>query len=54
MGALESRIAELQDMVETLKHLAHCCSGDNRPDCPILNDLAEMKPTGARSAKRTP
>ena len=43
IDALESRIAELQDMVGTLKHLAHCCSGDNRPDCPILNDLAEIK-----------
>jgi MerR family transcriptional regulator, copper efflux regulator len=43
IDALESRIAELLDMVGTLKHLAHCCSGDNRPDCPILNDLAEIK-----------
>jgi MerR family copper efflux transcriptional regulator len=38
--ALESKIAELQGMVKTLKHLAHCCGGDNRPDCPILDDLA--------------
>ncbi|MGR6432055.1 Cu(I)-responsive transcriptional regulator [Rhizobium sp. PAMB 3174] len=55
IDALESRIAELQDMVGTLKHLAHCCSGDNRPDCPILNDLAEIKPTStpkAASARR--
>ena len=27
-------------MADTLKHLAHCCSGDNRPDCPILGQLA--------------
>lgn len=38
---LERRIAEMQAMVKTLKHLAHCCSGDGRPDCPILEDLAE-------------
>jgi len=38
--ALESKIAELQGMVKTLKHLAHCCGGDNRPDCPSLDDLA--------------
>ena len=38
--ALEAKIDELQGMVRTLKHLAHCCSGDNRPDCPILDDLA--------------
>lgn len=49
IDALESRIAELQDMVGTLKHLAHCCSGDNRPDCPILNDLAEIKPVSKGS-----
>jgi Cu(I)-responsive transcriptional regulator len=40
IGALETKISELQGMVNTLKHLAHCCGGDNRPDCPILDDLA--------------
>lgn len=40
IGALETKITELQSMVKTLKHLAHCCSGDNRPNCPILDDLA--------------
>lgn len=38
---LERKIAEMQSMVKTLKNLAHCCSGDGRPDCPILDDLAE-------------
>ncbi|ODT47451.1 Cu(I)-responsive transcriptional regulator [Devosia sp. 63-57] len=38
--ALETKIAELQGMVKTLSHLVHCCHGDNRPDCPILDDLA--------------
>ncbi|KFC71345.1 Cu(I)-responsive transcriptional regulator [Devosia sp. LC5] len=42
IGALETKIAELQSMVKTLKHLAHCCSGDDRPNCPILDDLAGM------------
>lgn len=42
--ALETKIAELQSMVNTLKHLAHCCGGDNRPDCPILDDLAGEHP----------
>ena len=37
---LERRIAEMQGMVKTLKHLAHCCGGNDRPDCPILDDLA--------------
>ncbi|MCZ4344788.1 Cu(I)-responsive transcriptional regulator [Devosia sp. J2-20] len=38
--ALETKIDELQAMVKTLKHLAHCCTGNDRPDCPILDDLA--------------
>jgi Cu(I)-responsive transcriptional regulator len=37
---LETKIAEMQGMVKTLKHLAHHCHGDERPDCPILEDLA--------------
>jgi MerR family transcriptional regulator, copper efflux regulator len=40
IAALETKIAELQGMVKTLKHLVHCCHGDDRPDCPILDDLA--------------
>ncbi len=37
---LEQKISELQSMVETLKHLAMNCHGDERPDCPILDELA--------------
>jgi Cu(I)-responsive transcriptional regulator len=37
---LERKIAEMQGMVRTLKHLAHTCHGDERPECPILDDLA--------------
>ena len=40
VAALETKIAELQSMVGTLRHLVHCCGGNNRPDCPILDDLA--------------
>jgi Cu(I)-responsive transcriptional regulator len=36
---LESRIAEMQSMVTALKHLAAHCHGDDRPGCPILEDL---------------
>ena len=41
MADLERRIAEMQAMRQTLAQLAHCCAGDNRPDCPILTGLAE-------------
>ncbi|UYN99623.1 MAG: Cu(I)-responsive transcriptional regulator [Devosia sp.] len=40
ISGLETKIAELEGMVNTLKHLVHCCNGDDRPDCPILDDLA--------------
>lgn len=41
LADLDSRIAEMQAMAETLRHLSHCCAGDERPDCPILADLTE-------------
>jgi len=40
LGELEQRIADMQAMRNTLAHLVHCCHGDARPDCPILDDLA--------------
>ncbi|MCC7273571.1 MAG: Cu(I)-responsive transcriptional regulator [Alphaproteobacteria bacterium] len=41
IATLRARIVELQGMVRTLEHLAAHCHGDARPDCPILDDLAE-------------
>lgn len=40
VGLLERKVAELQAMADTLRHLAAHCHGDDRPDCPILEDLA--------------
>lgn len=40
MAALHSRITQLQAMERSLKRLTTCCHGDERPDCPILDDLA--------------
>jgi MerR family transcriptional regulator, copper efflux regulator len=37
---LAQRIEQMQAMQRTLQHLIHCCHGDERPDCPILDDLA--------------
>jgi Cu(I)-responsive transcriptional regulator len=37
---LERRIAEMTAMKRTLEHLVHCCRGDERPDCPILDELS--------------
>jgi len=37
---IDLKIAELQSLRQTLAHLAERCQGDDRPDCPILDDLA--------------
>ncbi|MFS2134594.1 Cu(I)-responsive transcriptional regulator [Duganella sp. Dugasp56] len=41
VAQLNQRIAELTEMRDTLQTLASCCHGDNRPDCPILQSLAD-------------
>jgi len=40
LADLDQRIADMQAMRKTLTHLVHCCHGDHRPECPILDDLA--------------
>ena len=37
---LTQRIEAMQSMQRTLATLLACCHGDDRPDCPILDDLA--------------
>ena len=37
---LESRIAAMREMADTLHDLADACHGNARPDCPILRGLA--------------
>lgn len=39
VAELEERRRQLDDMIETLHHLADNCHGDQRPDCPILVTL---------------
>lgn len=36
---LKRKEGELRDMRRSLEHLATCCHGDDRPDCPILGGL---------------
>ncbi|HPG02573.1 MAG TPA: Cu(I)-responsive transcriptional regulator [Beijerinckiaceae bacterium] len=40
IAELEGKIAALQAMQRTLEQLACACHGDERPDCPILEDLS--------------
>ena len=38
--AIEEKVRELESMRATLQKLIHACHGDERPDCPILDDMA--------------
>ncbi|MEG0226542.1 MAG: MerR family DNA-binding protein, partial [Comamonas sp.] len=40
IDSLSERIAAMQAMQRSLQTLVQCCHGDDRPDCPILDDLA--------------
>ena len=40
---LERRMAAMVDMRNSLKHLADGCQGNQRPDCPILEELSGHK-----------
>jgi Cu(I)-responsive transcriptional regulator len=54
---LEQKAAELLAMKAALKHLVHCCHGDDRPECPILDGLARanaMSPVAAAKKLRAP
>lgn len=41
---LNRRIAEMTSMRRTLETLMHGCQGDGRPECPILDELADPDP----------
>ncbi|MXN63626.1 Cu(I)-responsive transcriptional regulator [Stappia sp. GBMRC 2046] len=40
LSEIREKIRELKSLEATLKHLVSHCSGDNRPECPIIDDLA--------------
>ena len=37
---IDRKITELKSLKSTLKSLADHCHGDNRPNCPIIDDIA--------------
>lgn len=43
LGEIETKIADLAAMRDTLSVLVRDCAGDGRPDCPILNNLERIK-----------
>lgn len=40
LSAIDAKLGQLREMRRTLAALIDSCSGDERPDCPILSDLA--------------
>ena len=52
---LSERIAQMQAMQRSLQTLVSCCQGNDRPDCPILDDLAsgQAEPHAPRALRKT-
>ena len=48
---IDEKLEELTQMRETLSHLISACAGDDRPDCPILSDLASLEDLTPHAAK---
>ena len=44
LAQINEKIADLSAMRDTLSHLIKECAGDNRPDCPILENMAAKYP----------
>ena len=42
-AVLEKKMQELKEMMQTLRHLASNCHGDNMPECPILTSLGNTE-----------
>ena len=41
---IDRKLRELKSLRDTLKTLADHCHGDDRPDCPIINEIARGAP----------
>jgi MerR family copper efflux transcriptional regulator len=46
IAELDQDIDKLQSIRDQLQHMADCCQGNHRPECPILDDLAQAAPRG--------
>ncbi len=50
LAQIERKLAELHSLRDALADLVDRCNGDHRPDCPIIDELAEPAPAAARAA----
>jgi MerR family copper efflux transcriptional regulator len=44
IAQIDQKLSELEGVRATLAHLVHCCHGDDRPDCPIIDTLEAAQP----------
>ena len=51
---LERKARELLAMKTALEHLVHGCHGDDRPECPILENLADLDSQPPKIARASP
>lgn len=42
VARIEGKIRELESLRQALDHLAQRCHGDDRPECPIIDELADL------------
>lgn len=54
VAAIDEKLRELQSMRSTLSRLIHACHGDDRPDCPILDDIAGAQDMGSKREQILP
>ena len=52
IGEIDRRMEELKSMRRTLVHLIERCHGDERPDCPIIDELAGQRVRHEKHAPR--
>lgn len=51
MAAIDRKIEELGAMRKVLATLAQRCHGDDRPDCPIIDELSRPSSKGGKSQR---
>ena len=40
IAEIDVKLTELENLREQLSHLVNCCKGNERPECPIIDELA--------------
>lgn len=49
VAELETKIREMRSVIRSLRSLSQACHGDERADCPILDDLASQRSAAGRA-----